>query len=108
MLYSTYQNDVCRLLAPVVIHVGIVAPSRPGQSEDCDELQSATFLTTFLLFCLCCSPFPRPEQAAATPLLGEVFTIPTRALSWLKEPSSAFTFKTILRHYAKWALTHGK
>ena len=92
MLYSTYQNDVCRLLAPVVIHVGIVAPSRPGQSEDCDELQSATFLTTFLLFCLCCSPFPRPEQAAATPLLGEVFTIPTRAFSWLKEPSSASSF----------------
>ena len=38
-----------------------------------------------------------------------VFTItekaPTRAFSWLKAPSSAFTFKTLLRHYAKWALT---
>ena len=30
---------------------------------------------------------------------------PTRAFSWLKEPTSAFTFKTLSRHYAKWALT---
>ena len=41
-----------------------------------------------------------------------VFTIteeaPTRAFSWLKAPNNAFTFKTLLRHYAKWALTHGK
>ena len=33
-----------------------------------------------------------------------VFTItekaPTRAFSWLKAPTSAFTFKTLLRHYA--------
>ena len=35
----------------------------------------------------------------------EDFTItekaPTRAFSWLKAPTSAFTFKTLLRHYAK-------
>ena len=30
---------------------------------------------------------------------------PTRPLSWLKAPTSAFTFKTLLRHYAKQALT---
>ena len=39
-----------------------------------------------------------------------VFTItekaPTRAFSCLKAPTSAFTFKTLLRHYAKRALTH--
>ena len=29
----------------------------------------------------------------------------SRAFSWLKAPSSAFTFKTLLRHYAKRALT---
>ena len=38
-----------------------------------------------------------------------VFTItekaPTRAFSWLKVPTSAFTFKTLLRHYAKQAVT---
>ena len=28
---------------------------------------------------------------------------PTRAFSWLKALTSAFTFKTLLRHYAKWA-----
>ena len=30
---------------------------------------------------------------------------PTRAFSWLKAATTAFTFKTISRHYAKWALT---
>ena len=30
---------------------------------------------------------------------------PTRAFSCLKAPTSAFTFKTLLRHYAKRALT---
>ena len=38
-----------------------------------------------------------------------VFTItekaPTRTFSLLKAPTSAFTFKTLLRHYAKQALT---
>ena len=29
----------------------------------------------------------------------------TRAFSWLKAPTSAFTFKTLLRHYAKQTLT---
>ena len=39
----------------------------------------------------------------------EVFTIAekarTRAFSWLKAPTSAFTFKTLLKHYAKRVLT---
>ena len=39
----------------------------------------------------------------------EDFTItekaPPRAFSWLKASSIAFTFKTLLRHYAKRALT---
>ena len=30
---------------------------------------------------------------------------PTRAFSWLKAATNAFTFKTLLRHYAKWELT---
>ena len=42
---------------------------------------------------------------------SSVFTIiekALRAFSWLKVPTSAFVFKTLLRHYAKQALTHGK
>ena len=31
--------------------------------------------------------------------------VPTRAFSWLEAATTAFTFKTLLRHYAKWALT---
>ena len=30
---------------------------------------------------------------------------PTRAFFCLKAVTTAFTFKTLLRHYAKWALT---
>merc|ERR1712155_356622 len=30
---------------------------------------------------------------------------PTRAFSWLKPATTAFTFKTLLRHYAKQTLT---
>ena len=30
---------------------------------------------------------------------------PTRAFSWLKAATTAFTFKTLLRHYAKQVLT---
>ena len=30
---------------------------------------------------------------------------PTRAFSWLKAATTAFTFKTLLRHYAKRAMT---
>ena len=30
---------------------------------------------------------------------------PTRAFSWLKAATTAFTFKTLIRHYAKQALT---
>ena len=30
---------------------------------------------------------------------------PTRAISWLIEATTTFTFKTLLRHYAKQALT---
>ena len=30
---------------------------------------------------------------------------PTRAFSWFKAATTAFTFKTLLRHYAKRALT---
>ena len=32
---------------------------------------------------------------------------PTRAFSWLKTATTAFTFKTLLRHYAKRTLTPG-
>ena len=32
--------------------------------------------------------------------------VPTRAFSWLKVPTSVFTFKTLLRQYAKQASKH--
>ena len=46
---------------------------------------------------------------SAPSVLQSVFTItkkaPTRAFSWLIAATTAFTFKTLLRHYAKRALT---
>ena len=57
----------------------------------------------------CLQRLPRLYLTAAPSVLHSVFTItekdPTRAFSWLKAPTSAFTFKTLLRHYAKQALT---
>ena len=31
---------------------------------------------------------------------------PTRTFSWLKAATTAFSFNTLLRHYAKWAIRH--
>ena len=57
-------------------------------------------------------PSPRPAHGARLELLTinrQSYTItknaPTRAFSWLKAATTAFTFKTLLRHYAKQALT---
>ena len=43
-------------------------------------------------------------SSAANQLIGEVVQS-RRAFSWLKAATSAFTFKTLLRHYAKRGLT---
>ena len=54
---------------------------------------------------------PSPPRASneGFPNVPEDFTItekaPTRAFSWFKAATTAFTFKTLLRHYAKRALT---
>ena len=49
------------------------------------------------------------QQVELQTNVREDFTItekaPTRAFSWLKAPTSAFTFKTLVRHYAKRAFT---
>ena len=37
--------------------------------------------------------------------VGNNAVAPIRAFSWLKAPTSAFTLKTLLRHYVKQALT---
>ena len=55
----------------------------------------------------------RPETSAANePSAAICFHNhgegPTRAFSRVKAPTSVFTYKTLLRHYAKQALTHGK
>ena len=42
--------------------------------------------------------------SAVNRLIGEVVQS-RRAFSWLKVATTAFTFKTLLRHYAKWVLT---
>ena len=51
----------------------------------------------------------RGEQDSASKSSIRRFVItekaPTRAFSWLKAATTAFTFKTLLRHYAKRALT---
>ena len=50
------------------------------------------------------SAFPGDSAADDPSVSQSVFTITekatTRVFSWLKAPTSAFTFKTLLRHYA--------
>ena len=53
--------------------------------------------------------FTPVTKAGAQTKVRKDFTItekaPTRAFSWLKVANTTFTFKTLLRQYAKWALT---
>ena len=44
-----------------------------------------------------------PKSSIRTFVITE--KAPTRAFSWLKAATTAFTFKTLLRHYANRALT---
>ena len=44
-------------------------------------------------------------RAASDP---SVFTITDKAFYWMKVPTSAFTFKTLLRHNCKQVPKHGK
>ena len=61
----------------------------------------------------CVGHFQMFISSAANRLISEVLKLynhgegPSRAFSWLKAPTRAFTFK-IHSHDAKWALTHGK
>ena len=56
-------------------------------------------------FCDCDSW--EPSSASKSSIRRFVITekAPIRAFSWLKAATTAFTFKTLLRHYAKRALT---
>ena len=71
-------------------------PGGGGAGEDAADVEGSGFLLRVVL----CSA-PSVSQS--------VFTItekaPTRAFSWLKAPTSTFTFKTLIRHYAEQALT---
>ena len=43
---------------------------------------------------------PQIGPSVPQPVFTTMEKAPTRAFSWLKAPTSAFTFKTLLRHYA--------
>ena len=51
---------------------------------------------------------PQIDPSVPQPVFTITEKAPTRAFSWLKAPTSAFTFKTLLRHYAEQVLTHRK
>ena len=74
------------------------------------QLQSFLTLTQlppFQVIIRCPSPKLVGNSASKSCLRRFVITekAPTRAFSWLKAATTAFTFKTLLRHYAKRALT---
>ena len=84
--------------APVLVHRGELLEE--ALRDEGGEGDVAPVLLALLLGVLRSSFKRRSTQR---------FTItekaPTRAFSWLNAPTSAFTFKTLSRHYAKWALT---
>ena len=55
---------------------------------------------------------PSPSTLELQTKVRRDFTItkmaPIRVISWVNVSTSAFTFKTLLKHYAKWAPKHGK
>ena len=64
--------------------------------------------------CLLTRPVPGSRDAATSAVKRSIGSTtgctitekaPTRAFFWLKAATTAFTFKTLLRHYAKRALT---
>ena len=65
------------------------------------------FSATLVLYIPCSCIHKIGIRAANDPWVFTIITVnaPTRAFSWLKVPTSAFTFKTLLRHYAKHTLT---
>ena len=75
-----------------------------GRWPDWPQSRMLCSTLTTILNCILCSAWNE-----GYPNVPEDFTItvkaPTRPFSWLKAPTSAFTFKTLLRHYAKRALT---
>ena len=83
-------------ISPAQLLMSPVPPSDPDSVQTC-RLRRVWCPAA----CVC-----RLELQTKVP---EDFTItekvPTRAFSWLKVPTSAFTFKTLLRHHAKRALT---
>ena len=92
---SSLQGRPRPLPAPAPPHIETSRGQEPLQTMITDNRGPGTVLKLVL-----CS-VPSVSQS--------VFTItekaPTRAFSWLKAPTSAFTFKSLLRHYAKQAST---
>ena len=111
----------------------IVNPSSISANLSCADLLTIYFLVWFLfelvsniLFCCCdwryfifylmsCTIVIKEWLRAwneGYPKVREDFAItekaPTKAFSWLKAPTRAFTCKTLWRHYAKQALIHSK
>ena len=67
-------------------------PRRAGNAEEAEKIK----LTCGLL---------KELQTDLREVLQCTEKAPTRAYSWLKVTTTAFTYKTLLRHYAKRALT---
>ena len=89
-------------------------------TQEKDFLRSDLFFTHYILWLTASGPVGRHgpltrwclmrllgTSASKRSIRRFVITekAPTRAFSWLKAATNAFTFKTLLRHYAKRALT---
>ena len=106
-LYLCFGSGVLWLWCLVYITLGL----HPVQSSrlllSCRVLACALNSATFAVM-LICGEVARARFSASKSSIRRFVIMekaPTRAFSWLKAATTDFTFKTLLRHYAKRALT---
>ena len=93
------------------VHLNVVDPGGDGEvnAEDDDEHQQADEEEQPVLppKLYTCRHTTVTSSASKSSIRRFAITekAPTGAFSWLKAATTAFTFKTLLRHYAKRALT---
>ena len=104
-----------RVLHPVAVAVGRAARHQAAHQHCHHQLQCHNLFIHRThhrrkhqdnIYSLLCSAADDPSVSQSVYTITE--KAPTRAFSWLKAPPRSFPLKTLLRHYAKRALTHSK
>ena len=99
LIMSGYEAR-CRDIREGLLRYFIDCDTRPGDGGQ--MLQCVTFRGRCISSRGSSALVPQIDPSVPQSVFTITEKAPTRAFSWLKAPSSAFTFKTLLRHYANW------